>query len=59
MGRKIVEVANGVRDVHIATLDAGKVIILFERNRRLVLATFEPTSLVKKREQEIELPQLK
>jgi hypothetical protein len=59
VGRKIVEVANDVRDVHIATLDAGEVIILFERNRRLVLATFEPTSLVKKREQEIEIPQLK
>lgn len=59
MGRKILEVANGVRDVHIATVDAGEIIILFERNRGLVLATFEPTSLVKKREQEIELPQLK
>lgn len=59
MGRKIVEVANDVRDIHIATLDAGEVIILFERNRRLVLATFDPTSLVKKREQEIEIPELK
>jgi hypothetical protein len=59
MGRKIVEVANDVRDIHIATLDAGEVIVLFERNRRLVLATFDPTSIVKKREQEIELPQLK
>jgi hypothetical protein len=59
MGRKIVEVANDVQDVHIATVDAAEVIVLFERNRRLVLAAFEPTSLVKKREQEIELPQLK
>jgi len=37
----------------------GELIILYERDRRLVLATFDPGSLAKHREQEIDVPQLK
>lgn len=58
-GKKIVEVANGVRDLQVATLDSGGVTLLYERQRRLVLASFDRSSLAKKREQDIEVPQLK
>lgn len=58
-GGKVVEVSNDVKDVQVAALNAGEVILLFERNRRLVSSAFDPTSLAKKREQEIEIPQLK
>jgi hypothetical protein len=53
----VVEVANDARDLHVATLNNGELILLYERNRRLVLAAFEPNSLAKKREQEIQVPQ--
>jgi hypothetical protein len=58
-GKKVVEVANEVRDLHIATLDGEEVTLLYERNRRLVSAVFDSSSLSKKREQEIDVPQLK
>lgn len=58
-GEKTVVVADDVRDMHVAVLNAGEVRILFERNRRLVLTSFDPVSLTKKREQELEVPQLK
>ena len=58
-GKNIVEVASDVRDIHIATVDAGELKVLYERNRRLRLAVFDSTSLTKKKEQEIEVPQLK
>lgn len=54
-GRTIVEVANGVRRLQLASLSGGDLNILFERNRRLVLAAFDPVSLAKRREQEIDL----
>ena len=44
-GRKIVEVADGVREIHNASLYSGELTILYERNRRLVLAAFDPASL--------------
>jgi hypothetical protein len=58
-GRKVVEVASNVREIHLASLSGGELIILYERDRRLVLATFDPGSLAKHREQEIDVPQLK
>jgi hypothetical protein len=58
-GRKVVEVANNVRDIHLASLSSGEVTILYERERRLVLSAFDPGSLTKRREQEIDVPQLK
>jgi hypothetical protein len=58
-GSKVVEVSNDVKDVQVAALNAGEVILLFERNRRLVSTAFDPNSLAKKREQEIDIPQLK
>lgn len=58
-GKRIVEVAKGVRELQVATLDARGVTLLYERQRRLVLAFFDSSSLSKEREQEIEVPQLK
>lgn len=58
-GRKIVEVASNVREIHLTSLSGGELTILFERNRRLVLATFDPGSLAKRGEQEIDVPQTK
>ena len=58
-GTNIVEIAKDVRDMHVATLEASELRILYERNRRLTLAVFDAASLVKKREHEIDIPQLK
>lgn len=58
-GRKVMEVANNVRDIHLASLSSGEVAILYERDKRLVLAVFDSGSLAKYREQEIDVPQLK
>jgi hypothetical protein len=57
-GRKIVEVADGVRTMHAATLSGGDVTVLFERDRRLFLVTFAPESLAKRHEQQLDVPQL-
>jgi hypothetical protein len=58
-GKSVVEVANDVRDLHVATLNGGDLTLLYERGRHLVSAAFDPLSLAKKREQEIDVPQLK
>ena len=58
-GRKVVEVSNNVRDIHLTSLSSGEVTILYERDRRLVLAAFDSGSLIQRREQEIDVPQLK
>jgi hypothetical protein len=58
-GTNIVQIADGVRTMHAATLTAGEVAVLFERDRRLSLATFDPQSLVKHNEQQMDVPQLK
>jgi len=58
-GRKIVEVASNVREIHLASLAGGELTILYERDRRLVLAAFDPRSLEKCREQEIDVPRPK
>ena len=58
-GRTIVEVANNVRNIHPTSLSGGDLTILYERNRRMVLAAFDPGSLAKRGEQEIDVPQPK
>lgn len=58
-GKNVVEVANDVRDLHLATLNGNELSLLYERNRRLVSAIFDSSSFSKKKEQEIDVPQLK
>jgi hypothetical protein len=55
-GKTIVEVANNVREIHLTSLSGGDLTILYERNRRLVFAAFDPGSLAKRGEQEIDVP---
>jgi hypothetical protein len=57
-GTNIVEIADGVRTMHAATLSGGEVAVLFERDRRLSLATFDQQSLAKHHEQQVDVPQL-
>lgn len=58
-GTSIVDVADGVRTVHTAALSDGEIVVLFERDHRLWLAALDPQSLVKRREQLIDVPVLK
>jgi hypothetical protein len=58
-GKNVVEVASGVREIHLINVSAGELTILYERNRRFVLAAFDSGSLAKRREQEIDIPLLK
>jgi hypothetical protein len=58
-GKKIVRVANGVREMHIAALSGADLTIVYERDRRLVVASFDPGTLAKRVGQEIEIPPLK
>ncbi len=58
-GKLIVEVANNVKKIHLASFSDGEITILYERNRRFVLAEFDPNSLARKKEQEIDVVQLK
>ena len=58
-GRKIVEVANNVKDIHFTSFTDGELTVLYERDRKLFRAAFDPGTLAKLREQEIEIPQLK
>ena len=58
-GRHIVTVADGVRALHTATLSSNEIAVLYERDRRLFLATFDPESLEKRHEQQIDVPALK
>ena len=58
-GTNVVEIADGVRTMHAATLSGGELAVLFERDRRLSLATFDPQSLAKHHEQQMDIPELK
>jgi hypothetical protein len=57
-GKNVVQVAENVREIHLASLSNGKLTILYERDRHLVLAEFAPESLAKGSEQQIDVPQL-
>jgi hypothetical protein len=48
-----------VRTIQVASIKAGELSILYERDKRLFLNVFDPQSMAKLREQEIEVPQLK
>jgi len=58
-GKKVVEVAGGVQEIQIASVTGGELTILYKQDRRLVLAAFDAGTLAKRREQQIEVPQLK
>ena len=58
-GKRIVEVADHVRTIQVASIKGGELSILYERDKRLFLDVFDPRSIAKLREQEIEVPQLK
>jgi hypothetical protein len=57
-GKNLVEIASDVREIHITSAGANELTILFERDNRLVLATFDPRTHAKLREQEVEVPGL-
>ena len=54
-GTTVIEVANDVREIKLAALSGGDLTILFERDRHLVLAAFDPASLAKCWEQEVKI----
>jgi hypothetical protein len=58
-GKKVIEVANDVSEIHLASLTGNEVVILYERNSRLVRTAFSRDSLVKQTELEIDLPKIK
>jgi hypothetical protein len=59
-GVRVQTVAEGVRALHSATLNAGgRIALLFERRRKYVLASFDGTSFEKKEEHELTVPALK
>jgi hypothetical protein len=58
-GNRVVEVADGVRKLQVASLASGEITLLYERDRRLVLATFDAGSFARRGEQEMDVPQLK
>jgi len=58
-GTNIVEVSSDVRDLQVATHRGDELTLLYERNRHLISVVFDSASLVKKKEQEIDVPQLK
>lgn len=58
-GKKIVEVANGVQEIQVASVTGNELTILYKRDRRLVLAVFDRATFAKQREQQIDVPQLK
>jgi len=57
-GRRIVEVANEVQEIQVASFTGDELTILYKRDRRLVLATFDPATFAKHREQPVDVPQL-
>ena len=58
-GRQVKTIAQDVRAVNHARLGLdGRITVLYERNRKYVLATFDSVSLEKKSEDELSIPQL-
>ena len=58
-GSPIIEVADGVRALHVAGLSGEQITVLYERDRQLVVASFAAASLAKQREQAMIVPALK
>jgi hypothetical protein len=58
-GRRVVDAAVGVRKIQMVVLRSDEITLLYERDRRLVLATFDAGTFARRNEQEIEVPLLK
>jgi hypothetical protein len=58
-GRPLTEAADGVRAMHVAQLSGDQITVLYERDRQLVVATFDAATLAKRREQVMSIPVLK
>jgi len=58
-GKKVTEIADNVRRIDLAAFFEGHVRVLYEQNRKLVLTGFDPDSLAKLAEQQVEIPQLR
>jgi hypothetical protein len=58
-GKPLVEVADGVRALHVAAVSGDTITVLFERDRQLVVASFATGSLVRRQEQSMAIPALK
>ena len=58
-GAPVVPVSDDVRALHVAALSGEQIVVLYERDRQLVVAQFEATSLTKQREQTMPVPMLK
>lgn len=48
-----------MQEIQVASVAAGELTILYKQDRRLVLAAFDSGTLAKRREQQIDVPQLK
>ena len=58
-GKRVSEISKGVRRIELATLSGPDILIVYQRGSRLVRATFDPDSLARRSEQEIDIPKLK
>jgi hypothetical protein len=57
-GRRIIDIASGVRKLHVASVLNGVVTLLYERERHLMVAKYDGASLVKRGEEQVDVPQL-
>jgi hypothetical protein len=55
----VVEAADGVRRIQVVFVARGEITLLYERDRRLVLATFDVDSFANRSEQAVAVPQLR
>jgi hypothetical protein len=58
-GKRVVEAADGVRRIQVVSVAKGEITLLYERDRRLVLATFDADSFANRSEQAVAVPQLR
>jgi hypothetical protein len=55
-GKIVVNVADNVRTIQLASIANADLTVLYEQDRRLVLASFDPVTLQKRHEDQIEIP---
>jgi hypothetical protein len=58
-GAPVVPVSDGVRALHVAALSGSRITVLYERDRQLVVAQFDVSSLAKQQEQAMPVPAFK
>jgi hypothetical protein len=58
-GRRIIDVANGVRKLHVASVLNGEVSLRYERDHHLMLVRFDAASLLQRGEEQVDVPQLR